>query len=60
METDEKTGTPLSRKIIAAVVLAVAAYVLFHIVLGFVTAIGGFLLIVIAGIALFWAISVLF
>jgi len=34
--------------------------VLFHIVLGFVTAIGGFLLIVIAGIALFWAISVLF
>jgi UPF0716 family protein affecting phage T7 exclusion len=60
METDEKTGTPLSRKIIAAVVLAVAAYVLFHIVLGFLTAIGGFLLIVIAGIALFWAISVLF
>jgi UPF0716 family protein affecting phage T7 exclusion len=60
METDEKSGTSLSRKIIAAVVLAVAAYVLFHIVLGFLTAIGGFILLVVAVVAVFWAASILF
>ncbi len=60
METDEKSGTPLSRKIIAAVVLAVAAYVLFHIVLGSRTAIGGFILLIVAVVAVFWAASILF
>ena len=60
METDEKTGSSLKSKIIAGVVLAVAAYVLFHVVLGLLTAIGGFLLIVVAVIAVIWAISVLF
>ncbi len=60
METDEKTGSSLKSKIIAGVVLAVAAYVLFHVVLGLLTAIGGFLLIVVAVIAVIWAINVLF
>ena len=60
METEEKSGTPWSRKIIAGVVLLVAAYVLFHVILGFLTAIGGFVLILVAVIGLIWAISVLF
>jgi UPF0716 family protein affecting phage T7 exclusion len=60
METEEKSGSSFKAKIIAGVVLAVAAYVLFHVVLGLLSAIGGFLLIVIAVIAVIWAINVLF
>jgi UPF0716 family protein affecting phage T7 exclusion len=60
METEQKSGTPWTTKIIAGVVLLVAAYVLFHVILGFLTAIGGFLLILVAVVGVIWAISVLF
>ena len=60
METEEKTGTSFKTKVIAGVVLLVAAYLLFHVVLGLLSAIGSFVLIVIAVIAVIWAINVLF
>jgi hypothetical protein len=60
METEEKSGSSFKAKIIAAVVLALAAYVLFHVVLGLLSAIGGFVLIVVAVIGVIWAINVLF
>jgi hypothetical protein len=60
METEEKSGSSFKAKIIAAVVLALAAYVLFHVVLGLLTAVGGFVLIVVAVIGVIWAINVLF
>jgi len=60
METEEKTGTSFKTKVIAGVVLLVAAYLLFHVVLGLLSAIGSFVLIVVAVVAVIWAINVLF
>ena len=60
MESDQKSGTPWTTKIIAGVVLLVAAYVLFHLILGFLAGIAGFVVILVAVVGLIWAISVLF
>ena len=47
------------RKALAILVLVVAAFILFKIVLGFVTAIAWFAIVVVALIAIVWAIRVL-
>jgi hypothetical protein len=47
------------RKLLAVGVLLVAAYVLFKVVLGFVTAIAWIVIVVLAIIAIAWAIRVL-
>ena len=47
------------RKLLAIAVLVVAAYVLFKLVLGFVAAVAWIIVVVIALIAVVWAIGVL-
>jgi hypothetical protein len=47
------------KKLLAIGVLVIAAYVLFKLVLGFVTAIAWFVVVVLAIIAIVWALRVL-
>jgi hypothetical protein len=48
-----------ARKLIAVAVLVVAAYILFKVVLGFVAAVAGILVLVLAIVAVVWALGVL-
>ena len=48
-----------ARKLLAVVVLVVAAYILFKLVLGFVAAIAWIVVAVVAVIAVIWALRVL-
>ena len=57
---NEKTGPSFGSRIIAAVVLAFAALILFKLIAGFVAALFGTLLIVVAVIAVIWAVRTLF
>jgi hypothetical protein len=52
-------SSSLGKRAIALVVLLVAAYLLFKVVLGFLAAVGTVLLIVVAIIAVIWAIRIL-
>ncbi len=47
------------RKVLAVGVLAVAAYVLFKVILGFVSAIAWIAVVVLAVVAVIWALRVL-
>ena len=47
------------RKLLAVVVLLVAAYVLFKVILGFVTAVAWIAVLVLAVVAVVWALRVL-
>jgi hypothetical protein len=47
------------RKLLALLVLLLAAYVLFKVVLGFVTAVAWVVVVVLAVVAIVWAIRVL-
>jgi UPF0716 family protein affecting phage T7 exclusion len=53
------TGGSLARRALAVVVLVVAAYILLKLVIGFVTAIAGTVVIILAIVAIIWAMSVL-
>lgn len=55
----EKTGPSLGARVLAALVLLVAAWVLFKVVLGFVAWVAGFLVLVVATVAVVWALRVL-
>lgn len=55
----EKTGPSLGARVLAAFVLLVAAWVLFKVVLGFVAWVAGFLVLVVATVAVVWALRVL-
>ena len=59
METEDNSGSGIGRTVIAVVVLALAAYVLFHLVLGVISAVAGFVVIVAAVIGIIWALRVL-
>jgi len=59
MEQTEQTGSSLTRRAIAAVVLVAAAYVLFKLVIGFVAAIAGTIAVLVAIVAIVWALRVL-
>ena len=48
-----------ARKLLAVAVLVVAAYLLFKVVLGFATAIASIVVLVVAVIAVIWALRVL-
>jgi len=52
-------ATQTGRKVLAVGVLTVAGYVLFKVVLGFVTAVAWIAVIVVAVIAVVWALRVL-
>ncbi len=47
------------RKILAVAVLILAAWVLFKIVLGFVAAVAGIIVVILAVMAIVWAVRVL-
>jgi hypothetical protein len=57
--TQPSTGSSLGRKAIAVLVLAVAAWLLLKVVIGFVTAIATTVAVVLAVVAVIWAIRAL-
>ena len=56
---EEKAGPSFGQRIVAALVLAVAAYVLLKIVIGVAVAIAGTVFFIVAIIAVIWALRVL-
>jgi hypothetical protein len=57
---DEKTGPSFLARIVAAVVLVIAAWLLFKVIIGIVAGIAYFLVVVVALIAVVWAVRTLF
>ena len=57
---NEKTGPSFGARILAAVVLAFAAWILFKVVIGIVAGVAWFLVVVVAVIAVIWAVRTLF
>ena len=57
---NEKTGPSFGARILAAVVLAFAAWILFKLIIGLAAAVAGFVVIVVAVIAVIWAVRTLF
>jgi len=56
---NESTSKPLGRTIVAGLVLLIAAWLLLHFVIGIVTAIASVLVVVLAIVAVIWALRVL-
>ena len=56
----EKTGPSFGARIVAALVLVIAAYFLFKVIIGIVAGVAFFLVVVVAVIALIWAVRTLF
>ena len=52
-------ASEFGRKLVAVAVLLVVAYILFKVVLGFVTAVAWIAILVLAAIAAIWAVGVL-
>ena len=59
MSTSNSSGASLGKRVIAALILVVAAFFLFKVVLGFLAFAGTVLLVVVAIIAVIWALGVL-
>ena len=57
---EEKTGPSFGARILAAVVLAFAAWILFKVIIGIVAGVAYFLVVVVAVIAVIWAVRTLF
>ena len=60
MENTEKSGPSFGARVLAAVVLAIASWVLFKVIIGVVAAIAWFVVAVVAIIAVIWAVRTLF
>jgi hypothetical protein len=60
MDNTEKSGPSFGARVLAAVVLAIAAWVLFKVIIGVVAAIAWFVVAVVAIIAVIWAVRTLF
>ena len=60
MENTERAGPSFVPRIVAAVVLALAAWILFKVIIGVVAAIAWFVVAVVAVIAVIWAVRTLF
>jgi hypothetical protein len=56
---EEKAGPSFGQRIIAALVLAVAAYILFKVIIGVAVAIAGTVFVIVAIVAVIWALRVL-
>jgi hypothetical protein len=56
---NESSSRSLGRTVVAGLVLLVAAWLLLHFVIGIVTAIASVLVVVLAIVALVWALRVL-
>jgi hypothetical protein len=57
---NETSSRSLGRTVVAGLILLVAAWVLLHFVIGIVTAIASVLVVVLAIVALIWALRVIF
>jgi hypothetical protein len=57
---EEKTGPSIVTRVVAALILAVAAWFLLKVVIGIVTGIAWLVAVVVAIIALVWAVRTLF
>jgi hypothetical protein len=57
---EEKTGPSFGARILAAIVLAFAAWILFKVIIGIVAGVAYFLVVVVAVIAVIWAVRTLF
>ena len=57
---NEKTGPSFGARVLAAVVLAFAAWILFKVIIGAAAAVAGFVVVVVAIIAVIWAVRTLF
>jgi hypothetical protein len=57
---NEKTGPSFGARIVAAIVLAFAAWILFKVIIGIVAGVAYFLVVVVAVIAVVWAVRTLF
>jgi hypothetical protein len=57
---NEKTGPSFGARVIAVVVLAIAAWILFKVIIGVVAAVAWFVVAVVAIIAVIWAVRTLF
>jgi hypothetical protein len=57
---NEKTGPSFGARILAAIVLAFAAWILFKVIIGIAAGIASFLVVIVAVIAVFWAVKTLF
>jgi hypothetical protein len=57
---NEKTGPSFGARILAAIVLAFAAWILFKVIIGIVAGVAYFLVVVVAIIAVVWAVRTLF
>ena len=57
---NEKTGPSFGARVIAVIVLAIAAWILFKVIIGVVATIAWFVVAVVAVIAVIWAIRTLF
>jgi hypothetical protein len=56
----EKTGPSFGARIVAAIVLAFAAWILFKVIIGIVAGVAYFLVVVVAIVAVVWAVRTLF
>ena len=57
---NQKTGPSFGARVIAVVVLAIAAWILFKVIIGIVAGVAWFLVVVVAVIAVVWAVRTLF
>jgi hypothetical protein len=57
---NEKSGPSFGARILAAIVLAFAAWILFKVIIGIVAGVAYFLVVVVAVIAVVWAVRTLF
>jgi hypothetical protein len=57
---NEKTGPSFGARILAAIVLALGAWLLFKVIIGIVAGVAYFLVVVVAVIAVIWAARTLF
>ena len=56
---NESTSRSIGRTVVAGLILLVAAWVLLHFVIGIVTAVASVLVVVLAIVAVIWALRVL-
>ena len=57
---NEKTGPSFGARILAAIVLAFAAWILFKVIIGIVAGVAWFVAVVVAIVAVVWAARTLF
>ena len=60
MENTEKSGPSFGARVLAVVVLAIGAWILFKVVIGIVAAVAWFVVAIVAIIAVIWAVRTLF